>query len=305
DAGVAAPLDGILSFPAGTPIRPGTRVRAGDTLAFIAPTLDPAAQADLLVQRREAEAEARKARTALRVAKADWERARQLQRVLSERERQEIEAAYEAAQADLAAAEQIQGVFAGRERSGDRIAVRSPITGVVAEVLATAGTAVPQGERLFRVIDLGRLWIEGAAYENQLAALGRAGDGQVEVPALRRRLPAKLISRGFAIDPATRTAPIYFDVDDPSGLLLPEMSVKVYVPSGEPEVTLTVPRAALVETEGRKVLFVHPAPEEFRAREVETGWEDAGQVEIVRGVQEGERVVVQGLYELRSAAGIR
>ena len=65
---------------------------------------------------------------------------------------------------------------------------------------------------------------------------------------------------------------------------------------------LTVPVEALSELQGHRVVFVHESPEVFSAREVVPGIVEGGRVAIDRGLQAGERVVVEGVYQVRSTA---
>ena len=262
----------------------------------------PNEQLSYLENKRQAEAAYRKAQGAATVARANQERAEKLELVLSARERQDIAAAHDAAEADLVAAKGVYESLAALESRSDRTTIKAPIDGVIVSVGALSGNAVAKDALLIRVVNLKKLWVVGQAYENQLDALASARDGWVEVPALRKRYQAKLISRAYAIDPATRAATVYFEIVDPDGALVPELSVTVHAESGKPEETLAVPRAAVVDVDGRRVVFVHIAPEQFQARAVETGWEDGGAIEIVNGLTEGDRVVVKGNGELRVAA---
>ncbi len=63
---------------------------------------------------------------------------------------------------------------------------------------------------------------------------------------------------------------------------------------------LAVPLSALVEREGRKLVFVRTAPETFVAREPKLGWRGGGKVALVSGVVAGEKVVVEGAAFLRN-----
>lgn len=302
EARVLAPYDAVLHHPEGGPLLPGARVRAGQTLALLTPSFDLKDQLEFTSRKREAEAAYRKAESALRLAQANWERARQLQRVLSERERQEIEATYSSAQAEHEAAGKVYEALASLEERKERVAIVSPIEGVVAEIPSSTGNVFQKDAELFRIINPKKLWVHGEAYENQLEALSHAAEGWAEVPVLARRYKVKMVSRGVAVDPATRTIHSYFAVTEPDDLLVPQLTATLYVRTGAPEETLAVPKTAVMEVEGKRVVFVHTSPEEFRAREVELGWADEMAVEVVRGLREGERVVVKGNYELRSAA---
>jgi multidrug efflux pump subunit AcrA (membrane-fusion protein) len=62
---------------------------------------------------------------------------------------------------------------------------------------------------------------------------------------------------------------------------------------------LLIPREAVLDNEGKKIVYVLISGEEFERREVVVGDEYGRQVAILSGVQPGERVVTQGAYQLK------
>jgi multidrug efflux pump subunit AcrA (membrane-fusion protein) len=60
-----------------------------------------------------------------------------------------------------------------------------------------------------------------------------------------------------------------------------------------------VPREAVLDNEGRKIIYVLRSGEEFERREVTLGDEYGNKVAITAGVKRGERVVTQGAYQLK------
>jgi membrane fusion protein, heavy metal efflux system len=63
-----------------------------------------------------------------------------------------------------------------------------------------------------------------------------------------------------------------------------------------------VPTSALVDEDGRAVVFVQLSGETFEKRDLELGIRDGAYVQILSGVSEGERVVTQGAYAIRLAS---
>jgi hypothetical protein len=63
---------------------------------------------------------------------------------------------------------------------------------------------------------------------------------------------------------------------------------------------LAVPATAIVDHEQARFVFVADAPDTFRRVDVMTGVETPAWVEITRGLQEGDRVVDQGTFVLKS-----
>jgi cobalt-zinc-cadmium efflux system membrane fusion protein len=66
--------------------------------------------------------------------------------------------------------------------------------------------------------------------------------------------------------------------------------------------TLAVPSAAIQQVEGKDVVFVKVQPRTYRMRPVALGERGAGYVEVRSGLAEGEPVVTEGSFVLKSEA---
>jgi cobalt-zinc-cadmium efflux system membrane fusion protein len=78
------------------------------------------------------------------------------------------------------------------------------------------------------------------------------------------------------------------------------MFATVHVPTKFNRTAIAVPSAAIQQVEQSTVVFVRRADTKFEARRVQTGNTVAGMVEIVSGLKEGESVVTEGAFHLKS-----
>ncbi|MFO0950493.1 MAG: efflux RND transporter periplasmic adaptor subunit [Isosphaeraceae bacterium] len=123
--------------------------------------------------------------------------------------------------------EQVDGILA-RGRAEARLPVLSPIGGVVVRKGVVAGQYVAEGETLFEVADLSHVWVQAQVYEDQLA-LVRVGQS---VEAAVGAFPGEVF-RGTvafidpALNPATRTVQVRYDLGNPDGRLRPGMFATV------------------------------------------------------------------------------
>ena len=90
-------------------------------------------------------------------------------------------------------------------------------------------------------------------------------------------------------------------MDDGAGLLVGDL-VSLSLGIGEPTQRLVVPRSAVVETNGTDVVFVQKTGESFTRRRVVLGQADPTHVEVLSGLQPGERVVTEGGFDVHVAA---
>jgi RND family efflux transporter MFP subunit len=192
------------------------------------------------------------------------------------------------------------------EQPEHRIVLRSPISGTVVEVNATSGAHVESDQTLFRIIDLSRIWIRADIYETVLPRVRATTGASMEVPGL---LPleitgqsGRLVTIGEVVDPQTRTIPVIWELANPERLLKIGMLVRVHIRTGEQVKTLAVPGSAIFQEDNKLVVYVHAAGETFDRRIVQTGVKDRGLVQILSGLSLGERVVVEGGYEVALAA---
>ncbi|BCS31038.1 hemolysin D [Luteitalea sp. TBR-22] len=181
------------------------------------------------------------------------------------------------------------------------IPVRTPQAGVVLERFVTTGTAVTPGTPLFVVSDTSTLWVLVEVDEAVLARVTVGAPVQVAVSAYPTdRFPATVTLIGDTINPATRRVVVRCRVANSDGRLKPGMFARVQLEGVAPPPMVHVPVDAVQDLGERRVVFVPASEGRYVPREVETGAERDGRVEIRRGLAAGERVVTRGAFLLKS-----
>lgn len=252
----------------------GQRVRAGQALATIEPTLQAIDEAD--IARELADLDQQIALAANRAA-----RVRRLEGLVPRREIEE-------AQITLAGLRSRRAGL-GRARSARETLV-APISGIVSAVPVRVGQVVTAETTLFEIIDPSRLFVEANIFDRRSIsygsrAIGRAADGTTFQLVFAG---AGLADRGSAGQGQFRL------VGAPPGLRVGE-PVTIEVSAGTPVQGVIVPRASVLTGEsGLASVFVKQGPESFIARPVRTAPLDATRVVLLSGVRVGERVVTAG-----------
>ncbi|MNM98120.1 Macrolide export protein MacA [compost metagenome] len=82
------------------------------------------------------------------------------------------------------------------------------------------------------------------------------------------------------------------DVDNPDGALMAEMTTQVFFVAGQASQVLTVPLAALDDSDGLRLARVLNSKGEVEQRQVQTGLSDRLRVQVLDGLSEGERLVI-------------
>ena len=303
-ADVTTPVAGRLADD--LPAHPvGSHVARGESLAEIIPHSGHGEDRPAL------ELAVAEARNALELERAERSRADRLvvAGALPERRRLEARVAEQTAEARLAAAEahlaQLDLTRTGEGEGGrdTRFVLRAPISGVVAASDATPGASVDAGARLFRLIALDRVHVEGALPEAALARIAELAGAELEVPGFGAPIALdRLVSVGRVLEPEARTVPIIYELRDPDRRLAVGQAVSLRIFASAATDAVTVPESAVVDDAGQPVVFVQVGGESFQRRPVRLGNREAGQVQIAGDVAPGERVVVQGAPLIRLAA---
>jgi len=181
-----------------------------------------------------------------------------------------------------------------------RISLKAPIGGRIIKNDALIGGMIDPAQPVMEIADLGRLLVEAHIFENDLALVRMGQAVQVSVPAYPGEIfPAKLHYIGDVVEQETRTIAIRAELYNRDNKLKPGMFAGFDIQVAKREKALLVPKKAVLDLGDKRILFVNLGGE-FSCREVVVGYEHNGDLEILSGLKPGERVVVEGHYQLKS-----
>jgi membrane fusion protein (multidrug efflux system) len=136
-------------------------------------------------------------------------------------------------------------------------ALAAPFSGRIANVLVGPGEVVAAGEDLLTVVDLSPILVEVQIVESELRWLREGGTAEVRLPALPDMvLRGRIRSINPVVDPATRAARVTVILANPEGRILPGMFAEVKLEGRSFEDRVLVPEEAIVERDGRTLVFV-------------------------------------------------
>ena len=101
-----------------------------------------------------------------------------------------------------------------------------------------------------------------------------------------------------------RVLKLRLEASNPGIALRPNMYVDVDLPVGGPA-GLTVPQDAIIDSGHKQRVFVERSAGVFEPRSVKVGWRSGDRVEIVQGLAEGDRVVVEGTFLVNSESRLK
>lgn len=300
-AHVHAPVAGRVAASRGAFPAPGRVVEANQELATLAPTPgapEDATRAELAVVDAEA---------ALENARAELARVERMRAddAIPERRLEEARRGVRVAEASLGAARRARSLYAAAERGRGRGSWRitSPITGVVDDVRVSPGEAVEANELLFHVLAPGERWLRAEVPERWAARIRPGGHVRFQLLGEEgwRDLDGDIVNVSSAVDARSRTVAVIWSLREPEDALRVGASIRVSIPIGDEAEGITVPERALIDVDGRPVVFVQREGERFEERPVRVVVRGGGRA-VVEGLEAGERVVTVGAYLVHLAS---
>jgi membrane fusion protein, heavy metal efflux system len=180
-----------------------------------------------------------------------------------------------------------------------RYEIVAPFAGTIIEKHITLGEALEENATIFVVADLSTVWVDLTVYPKDLplVELGRVA----VITATQSDLKAQGTIHYIRplVSGETRTSRAQVVLDNPDGRWRPGLFVTAEIVSGETEVALCVPRSALQNVKNRTVVFVQ-TEHGFEPHPVELGRSDDDHVEVVAGLDPGERFVANGAFTLKA-----
>ena len=277
----------------------GDMVRAGQVLASL-DSLAVGEAATALIQARSAD----------RLAEADYKRAASLQaeEIISQKDFLRARSEHERSKAALRAAEDrlklLGGSIGQSGRSDSLFPLTAPLAGTVIEKKATVGSLAGPSDVLFVIADLSNLWIEANLAEAQLPKVRVGADASITVNAYPgEHFRGRVTYVASVLDKDTRSIPARIEVDNKDGRLKPEMFATATIESAVPVETrtpvLTVADDAIVLMQGQPNVFVFEN-ERYVQRAIDPGERLGNRTVVKSGLKPGEQVVSAGTYALKA-----
>lgn len=261
----------------------GDRVREGEVLARL--------------EKRDLEAAVEQASAAISMAEAQLANARaHYERIVdlhsrgsvTEKNLEDATSGYRVAEAGL---EQAKASLAAAEVNLSYAVVRSPIQGYVTAKKVEAGDLANPGMPFFVIEKLSTVKVKASVPESDIVNIDQGDEASVSVAVADRRFESvvdRIVPSG---DPMSRTYEVQLLTDNPEGKLKSGMFARVSFGKAQAEL-LMVPRSAIKQRGQLEGLFVVDEDGVARIRWVRLGPEHDGRVEVLSGLEPGERFVV-------------
>ncbi len=187
------------------------------------------------------------------------------------------------------------------ELLGKPLELKAPIDGIVTERQATVGELAGKETQIYTISDPADLWVVAEVKERDIAAV-RLGEVATFTVLAYPNEPfrGKVVRIGNRVESASRTLDVRIAVRNEDGRLKPGMFADVEIATTAVKDALIIPDKALQSDEEGWIVFVALDGTKFEKRPVKTGLEQHGRVQVLDGLKEGEKVVTEGSFILKS-----
>ena len=202
---------------------------------------------------------------------------------------------------------QIENILEAGERIDD-FPVRADDSGYVIEKMVNVGDYVRQGQTIYEIANLYRVWVLFDIYESDLPWIERGDQVTFTVQSLPgREFEATIDYIDPVIDPQTRVAQARVVMNNPNNRLKPEMFVSGTVQASIEDAGegIAIPKSAVMWTGTRSLVYVKSVTEtgiQFQMREVTLGPALGESYLVEEGLEMGEEIAVSGTFSIDAAA---
>jgi len=230
----------------------------------------------------------------MELARTNFERTQRLweQKIGSEMMFLEVQTRYKATQKQV---DQIRQQLA-------KTKVYAPFDGIIDEIPARVGSGLlPGATPLLRIVNLNSMFVESNVPENYLTSIVKGSKALVTIPVLNQTQTTHIHQTGNFITPSNRTFRVEAALENPTGLIKPNLNARLsIVDYSNPEAIMVPLRVIRENAQGQSYVFVLTLPEEENGytteqRIVTLGKARNEQIEIVEGLNTGELVVDEGV----------
>jgi HlyD family secretion protein len=183
-------------------------------------------------------------------------------------------------------------------RQVDDLAIKSPVNGIVGDLLVDQKAAVARDMPVMAVVDLSRFEIDAQIPESYADDLAIGMTAEVLVGG--QRFPGQLAAVSPEIVNNQVASRVRFNSDMPTGLRQNQrLTVRVLL--AEHNGVMMVQRGQFLDSGGGRIAYIVTDNGMAEKRLIETGARSLGAVEIVAGLQPGDEIVISNLDAFRSA----
>jgi cobalt-zinc-cadmium efflux system membrane fusion protein len=184
--------------------------------------------------------------------------------------------------------------------------ILAPFNGYVSDIGVSNGEYIENGGKVLTVSNNNQLLIEAYVNQSDFQLVNSIFDAHFKLPSEDNILHlsdinGKVKAATAFVNNASSRIPVTFTASN-KGMLIPGMFLEAYLLAEKKENALVIPLSAIIEEQGQYYVFVQTGGESFEKRQIMLANNDGVYTEISSGLQQGERIVTMGAYQIKLAA---
>lgn len=187
--------------------------------------------------------------------------------------------------------------------------IKAPFTGVVDDVIIEQGTVVAPGAAVFRIVNLGDMYIETDVPESYISTIKKGKDVVVEFPILNKKIDSEIRQAGNFINPSNRTFKVEVGVPNKDRTIKPNLTAKVMINDYTNPKAVLIPQSIISEnSKGEQYVYVVEETEGKTVAKqviVGTGKTQGDEIEIVSGLKSGMQVIQEGARSVKDKQEVK
>jgi len=186
----------------------------------------------------------------------------------------------------------------------ENIDLTSPADGFILVRNVSPGQRFEKGTEWYRIADLKTVWVLADVFEREAKHFKPGAKAKITLPYQKETFQGTISQVLPVFDGATRTLKVRIETENPGFLLRPDMFVDVELPIQLPE-AISIPADAILDSGLKKTVFIDQGNGYFEPQEVEAGLRMGNRVEIIRGLEAGEKIVTSGTFLIDSESKLQ
>ena len=280
-------------------VNPGQNVAAGQIVATVEQTIDAGTQSSIIAQNSDWRAKRNEVEAQYEAAKIQYNRLKSIEDIAAKKDVTEAKARLQQAEKNRAL---YQNIPLQKVQAAKYFNLTSPISGVVGNYNYAVGSFINSGETLLQVTNLNKVFVEAQLFANDAAELKTVE----KITAFSNVLndstsySLKLISTAQSVNGENQSQKVIFEIVNPSSKFKigENISINIFSKTGSKQIV--IPSNAVAEINGKPVVFIKDKAEQYSISFISKGPSNEKFTTILKGIEEGERVVTGNVYQMKS-----
>jgi len=280
-------------------VNPGQAVNAGQVIAIVEQSIDAGTQSSIIAQNSDWQAKRNEAEAQYTAAKIQYNRLKSIEDIAAKKDVTEAKARLEQAEKNRGL---YQNIPLQKVQAAKYFNLTSPITGVVGNYNYAVGSFINSGETLLEVTNLNRVFVETQIFTNDAEQLKNIEKITTTSnnKSDKSSYQLKLISTAQSVNGDNQSQKVIFEIINSKAQFKIGENINVNIFSKNVSSQITIPTDAISEINGKPAVFIKDNAEKYSISYISKGGSNEKFTTVIKGVEEGERIVTAGVYQMKS-----